>query len=143
MTNWSVDLCWPISANIHTHWDNAWKSRGVIMVSGVLREVTRPKPKGTPFPMISPRLFHTFSFFCHLGLVKRDFFLPMASLGTNIGRLKYRYTSPGYRKDLGSSVSHMQYFFTGSALFAGSVLTLTVILCENIFKAQFLPNRKS
>ena len=64
------------------------------MVNGVPREVPRPKPKGpqaprlfghgtsrgTPFTMIPPRLFHTFSFFCHLGVVKRDFFQPMDSL---------------------------------------------------------------
>ena len=32
--------------------------------------------------MINPRLFHTFLFFCRPGLVKRDFFQPMESLGT-------------------------------------------------------------
>ena len=66
------------------------------MVNGVPREVPRPKPKGTeaprvfgrgtyqgtPFTMIHPRLFHTFSFFRHPGLVKRDFLQPMESLGT-------------------------------------------------------------
>ena len=39
------------------------------------------KSQGTPFAM-TPRPFHTFSFFCHPGLVKRDFFQPMDSLGT-------------------------------------------------------------
>ena len=62
------------------------------MVNGVPREVPRPKPEGhqgprvfgqgTPFTMIHPMLFHTFSFFCHPRLVKRDFFQPMKSLGT-------------------------------------------------------------
>ena len=58
------------------------------MVNGVPREVTRPKPeglqaprvlaaglsKGLNFTMIHPRLFHTFSFYRHPGLVRRDFF---------------------------------------------------------------------
>ena len=58
------------------------------MVNGVPRDVPRPKPEGpqaprvlgrgtsqgNPFTMIHPRLFHTFLFFCHPGLVKRDFF---------------------------------------------------------------------
>ena len=66
------------------------------MVNVVPREVPRPKPEGpqalrvfgrrtsqgTPFTMIPPRLFHTFSFFRHPGLVKRDFFWPMESLGS-------------------------------------------------------------
>ena len=66
------------------------------MVNGVPREVPRPKLKGpqgpmvfglgtsrgTPLTMISQRLFHMFSFFCHPGLVKRDFFQPMDSLGS-------------------------------------------------------------
>ena len=66
------------------------------MVNGVPREVPRQKPegpqaprifgrgtsRGTPFTMIPPRLFHTFSFFCHPGLVKRDFFQPMESIGS-------------------------------------------------------------
>ena len=56
------------------------------MVNGVPREVPKAKtlgvagPKGfgrgtsqgTLFTMIHPRLFHTFSFFCHPGPVKRD-----------------------------------------------------------------------
>ena len=39
------------------------------------REAAGPKGFGqrTPFVMIQPRLFHTFSFFCHTGPVKRDF----------------------------------------------------------------------
>ena len=43
------------------------------------REAAGPKgfgqgsSRGTPFVMIQPRLFHTFSFFCHTGPVKRDF----------------------------------------------------------------------
>ena len=58
------------------------------MVNVVPREVPGPKPKGpqaprvlamglprgTPCTMIHPRLFHTLSFFRHLGLVKSDFF---------------------------------------------------------------------
>ena len=64
------------------------------MVNGVPRDVPRPKPEelqtprvlaaGTPFTMILPRLFHTFSFFWHSGLVKRDFFQQMVSLGTPV-----------------------------------------------------------
>ena len=62
------------------------------MVNGVPGEVPRPKPEGpqalrvfgrwTSFTMRSPRLFHTFSFFCPPGLVKRDFVQPMDSLGS-------------------------------------------------------------
>ena len=61
-------------------------------MNGVPWEVPRPKPegrrpprvfgRGTPFTMIHARLFHTFSFLCHPGLVKRDLFQPMESLGT-------------------------------------------------------------
>ena len=36
----------------------------------------------TPFTMIHPGLFHTFSFFRHPRLVKSDFFQLMGSLGT-------------------------------------------------------------
>ena len=59
----------------------------------------RGTSKGTPITMITPRLFNTFSFFCHPGLVKRDLFQPMDSLGIfevedpNIGRVKSQYTS--------------------------------------------------
>ena len=73
------------------------KPRG-IMVNVVPGEVTRPKPSGpqaprvfgrgtsreTPLTMINPRLFHTFSFFHHTGLVKRNFFQPMDILGSTI-----------------------------------------------------------
>ena len=83
-------------------------------------EVPVPKPEGlqalrvfgsgtsqeTPFTMIPPRLFHTFSFFRHPGLVKRDFFQPegvswsmFVAEGTNIGRVKSQYTSLGCRKN--------------------------------------------
>ena len=40
--------------------------------------------QGTPFTMIPTRLFQTFSFFHHPGLVKRDFFKPMVSLGVSL-----------------------------------------------------------
>ena len=66
------------------------------MANGVPREVPRPKPEGPPalrvfwprdFPSDSihhdsPKAFHTFSNFRHPGLVKRDFFQPMDSLGS-------------------------------------------------------------
>ena len=79
-----------------TGWDDVCKSRGRIVVNGVLMEVPMPNPegsqaprvfcrgtsRGTPFTMIHPRLFHTFSFFRHPGLVKRYFFFPIWSLGT-------------------------------------------------------------
>ena len=85
-------LVWPL-VWLKTYWDNVWKSQGCIMVNGVLMEVpTRPKPegpqaprvfgqgnsRGTQFTMINPRLFHTFSFFRHPGLVKSDFFQPLS-----------------------------------------------------------------
>ena len=63
------------------------------MVNGVPREVPRPKPKGPEgfwppdFPRDSihhdtPKVFHTFSFFGHPRLVKRDLFQPIDSLGS-------------------------------------------------------------
>ena len=66
------------------------------MFNGVPREVQRPKPEerqaprvfgrgtsqGSPFTIIPSGLYDTFSFFCHLGLVKTDFFQPMDSLGS-------------------------------------------------------------
>ena len=89
------------AASCHTlvcsvQWDNVWKSLGGIMLNGFPREVPRPKPegpqaprvsgsvnsRGTQFTMIPQRLFHISSFFCHPGLVERDFFKPMESLGT-------------------------------------------------------------
>ena len=88
------------------------------MVNGVPREVPSPKPEGpqavgltqgTPFTMIHPRLFHTFSFFCHPGPEKRDFFQPMVSLGTPlvimqgmdfyIGRVRSQFAGLGCRKN--------------------------------------------
>ena len=79
---------WP-KLSICQYWDNVWKSRGFIVVNGVPREVPRPEPEGpqaprvfvrgtswgTPFTMINPRHFHTFSSFRHPELVKRDFFI--------------------------------------------------------------------
>ena len=41
--------------------------------SGSPKAKTRGTSQGTPFTMIHPRLFHTFTFFCHPGPVKRDF----------------------------------------------------------------------
>ena len=48
--------------------------------------------RGTPFTMIHPRLFHTFSLFCHPGRVKRDLFhwrqtqpVPRESIGHYTG----------------------------------------------------------
>ena len=68
-------------------WDNVLKSQGGIVVNGVPREVSRPKPggpqapwvfgrgtsQGTTFTMIPPRLFHKFSLFCQPGPVEKDF----------------------------------------------------------------------
>ena len=108
---------------------NVWNSRGFIMVNGVPREVQRPKPEGpqatrvfpaglpqgTPFTMIHPKLFHTFSFFCHPGLPSKEGFLSLAANPTspqgvlwsicrawisNIGRGKSQYTGPGCRKNV-------------------------------------------
>ena len=94
------------------------------MVNGVPGEVPRPKPmgpqapkvfgrgtsRGTPFTMIHSRLFHTFSFFRHPGLVKSDFFsngVPRDTTGKwrghealSIGRVKSRYAGPGCRKNV-------------------------------------------
>ena len=42
----------------------------------------RGTSRGTSFTMIAPRLFHIMSFFGHPGLVKRDLFQPMDSLGS-------------------------------------------------------------
>ena len=66
------------------------------MVKGVPREVPRPKPegpqalrdfgrgtsRGTLFAKIPPRLLHIYSFLCHPGLVKTDFFQPMDFIGS-------------------------------------------------------------
>ena len=101
------------------------------MVNGVPREVLRPKAeapqapvvfgrgtsRGTPFTMIHLRLFHTFSFFCHPGLVKRNFFQPMESLG--------QYASPGCRKNEQSqgSPSVPSLAMTGAAVLAWAIMS--------------------
>ena len=85
-----------LEASNFTGWDDVWKCRRRIVVNGALREVPMPNPegsqaprffcrgtsRGTTFTMINPRLFHTFSFFRHLGLGKRYFFFRIWSLGT-------------------------------------------------------------
>ena len=48
-------------------------SRGLTFITRTLDNI---------FTMIPPRHFHTMSFFRHPGLVRRDFFEPMDSLGS-------------------------------------------------------------
>ena len=66
------------------------KTRGASGPKDFGRETSR----GTPFTMMPLRLFHTFLFFCHPELVKRDFFWPMDSLGSimvNIQGMDFQY----------------------------------------------------
>ena len=42
------------------------------------------RPRDFLFTMIHPKLFHTFLFFCHPGLVKSNFVQPMDSLETTM-----------------------------------------------------------
>ena len=70
----------------------------------------KAKTRGTPFTMIHPRIFHTFSFFSPPGLVRKDFFyngVPRYTTGKwrghealSIGRIKSQYAGPGCRKNV-------------------------------------------
>ena len=71
-----------VSRGYHGEWSPSGspmaKTKGAAGPEGFGRGTSR----GTPFSMIPPKLFHTFSFFCHPALVKRDFFQPMDALGS-------------------------------------------------------------
>ena len=125
------------------HWYNVWKSRGCIMVNGVPMEVPRPKSKGpqaprvfgrgtsrgTPFTMIHPRLFQTFSFFRHPGLVKRDFFFQWCPRDT-IGKWRGHEAPPLVELNPNMLVRDVERMYSGilySKILHSAILLLAIL----------------